>query len=579
LPILAALACAGWTIFAGKDLNWDLLNYHYYAPYQLLGGRLGQDYFAASAQGYLNPLGYLPFYLMVSWGWHSVLVSVLLAAAHGGALALLYAIAWRLFAPRAAMALVATALGAASAVFWATVGTSFLDPLLVVPMLGGLLLLLERRAWGLAGFLFGCAAALKYSNAIYALAAAPLAFAGGRRAAVAYVGGGALGVALLAGPWLALMAHEFGNPLFPGLTAGGGRFAPRDLLAALLLPFRMAVLDRSLYAEIFAPDLRFAALALLALAVPFRHFQFRIEDRRLFAFFALAYVLWVVTSANSRYGMLLLLLAGVCVARLAEALMAPRIARVSLGVLLALQLVAAIVAAPSRWFIAEPWSARWLPYEPPARALRAPALYLSLETLPMAAVAPFLHPGSSFVNVRGQHTIDPGSPRLAALVERHRGRVRTLGRAADHHVYAGMLAYLGYRLDAHDCFTIAWRRDDDDALSRAANWLSRTPPTSEPLSVQSCALAAAPRDAAQLERERRVSAIFDRVERTCARLFRGQSAVTEPFGGGWLRHYVDLDARLELIGERLVLNRYRAGVLLDLGRLSDWEREGFSSCP
>src|SRR5260370_10654635 len=63
-----------------------------------------------------------------------------------------------------------------------TVGGSFLDPLLVPPMLAGLLLLLRedrhagRRA-ALAGALFGAAAALKYSNAVYALAALPLALA------------------------------------------------------------------------------------------------------------------------------------------------------------------------------------------------------------------------------------------------------------------------------------------------------------------------------------------------------------------------------------------------------------------
>ena len=26
--LLAGAVCAAWTIHAGKDLNWDLLNYH-----------------------------------------------------------------------------------------------------------------------------------------------------------------------------------------------------------------------------------------------------------------------------------------------------------------------------------------------------------------------------------------------------------------------------------------------------------------------------------------------------------------------------------------------------------------------
>jgi hypothetical protein len=562
LPSLAVAACAAWTLLAGKDLNWDLLNYHYYAPYQLLDARLAQDFFAASAQSYLNPLGYLPFYLMVSWGWHAVIVSVLLAAAHAASLVLLYAIAWRLFAPRVAMAVLASALGAASAVFWATVGTSFLDPLLVPPMLGGLLLLMERRAFAVAGFLFGAAAALKYSNAIFALAAAPLALLAGRRAAAAYVAGGTLGVALLAGPWLALLWREFGHPFYPGLTGGGGRFVPQDPVAALLLPFRMVMLDRALYAEIFAPDLRFAALALLALALPFQRGTLQPGERRLFGFFALAYVLWVLTSANSRYGLLLLLLAGVCVARLAEMLFPPRAARIALGLLLLLQLIVMVIAAPARWFVAEPWSKRWFPYQAPERE---PALYLTIETQPMAVIAPFLHPDSAFVNLRGQRTLSAREPRLVELLKRYEGRVRVLGRSIEPAAYDAHLARIGYRLDRGECFTIEWRRDDGDALSRAANWLSRTPPSSEPLALESCALRPAPRDPARDAREREASALFDRVEKACPQYFRGQSAVTEPFGtSGWARHYVDLDARLEAFGDRMLLNRYRAGEIVDL---------------
>ena len=47
--LVPAVLCAAWTVIAGKDVNWDLLNYHYYLPYELVGGRLGLDFFAASA--------------------------------------------------------------------------------------------------------------------------------------------------------------------------------------------------------------------------------------------------------------------------------------------------------------------------------------------------------------------------------------------------------------------------------------------------------------------------------------------------------------------------------------------------
>src|SRR5687768_4607906 len=87
---LPALLLAAWTVVAGKDLNWDLLHYHYYVAHSLLTGRFDHDYFAARTESYLNPLGYVPFYLMVQAGWHSVLVSMLLAAVHSASIGLLF---------------------------------------------------------------------------------------------------------------------------------------------------------------------------------------------------------------------------------------------------------------------------------------------------------------------------------------------------------------------------------------------------------------------------------------------------------------------------------------------------------
>jgi len=617
---LPAAICAAWTVFAGKDVNWDLLNYHYYLPFELLAGRLEQDFFAASAQSYLNPIGYVPFYLMVSSGWHSVVASIALAVAHSLNIALLYLLAWRLFAhlpgrDRAVLSVLATALGASTAVYWETVGSSFLDPLLVPPMLAGLLLLLDespiaaRRALA-AGALFGAAAALKYSNAIYALAALPLALAMPRlsgvaraRACLAYMAGGAVTLAAMAGPWLALLMREFGNPVFPlmngwfqspyapAVNMVSERFTPAEFTAVLSFPFRMIALDRGLYSENFAPDVRFAALLAAAVALPFVAGRrnapppgaLRGDDWRLLAFFTASLMLWLVSSANGRYGLIVLLLAGVCLARITERLLPGGAARVTLGVLLVAQLATSIVAAPSRWFIAEPWSRHWLPYEVPQRALLERALYITVEMLPMAVVAPFVHPASSFVNFRGQHSLPADSPKLATLLERHRGHVRALGRGlelvegrppADQvKAYDDTLLRLGYRVDAADCFTIAWRPDDDDLLSRMANRLAGPRLPHEPLSVVSCALRMATRDPAGVEKERHASALFDRIERACPRLFRGQTAVTEPLGSGWSRHYPGLDARLNAYADRAILNRYRAGTHFDLGLLSDWERE------
>ena len=610
------LACALWTVFAGKDLNWDLLNYHYYLPFELIAGRVEQDFYAASAQSYLNPLGYVPFYLMVASGWHSVVVSVLLAAVHSMSLALLYLLARRLFADlpereRTTFSMLAAALGGATPVFWATVGTSFLDPLLTPFMLAGLLLLLDApaapmRRTMLSGALFGAAAALKYSNAIYAVAALPLAlpqlaWRARLRAGLGYAAGGALAVVLLAGPWLIVMAQDFGNPVFPLMNGWfhspyapqvntvSDRFTPSSIGAALSLPFRMATLDRHLYSETFAPDIRLAALlgvglALAVLAISraqVRDALLRGPDWRMLGFLCISATLWIATSANARYGMIVLLLAGVALARLVERLLAAAAARIALVVLLVVQLGLSVFASPARWFIAEPWSRHWFPYDVPQKALREPALYLTLEILPMAVVAPFVHPASSFVNFRGQHSIPTDSPKLAALIARHRGHLRALGRGllsstgippSDQvRAYDATLRRIGYRLDTRNCFTIAWRPDDQDALSRAANRFTDASPSHEPLSVASCALLPARRDPAEARAEHRASRLFDRIERECPALFQGQTAVTEPLGSAWTRNYGDLDARLESYGDRVVLNRYGKAEVLDLGRLSDWQ--------
>src|SRR5207245_904084 len=288
----------------------------------------------------------------------SVAVSIVLAVAHSLSIGLLYLLAWRLFArlrgrDRAILSILATALGASTAVYWETVGSSFLDPLLVPPMLAGLLLLVDespraaRRALA-AGALFGAAAALKYSNAIYVLAALPLALAmpvlsgvARLRACLAYLAGGA-----------ALLAAAVALPV----VAARRNAPPQSAL--------------------------------------------RGDDWRVLAFFAASLVLWLASSANARYGLIVLLIAGVALARIAERLLPAGIARTALAMLLVVQLGTSVMASPPRWFIAEPWSLHWLPYDVPERALREPALYVTVEVLPMAVIAPFVHPASSFVNFR-----------------------------------------------------------------------------------------------------------------------------------------------------------------------------------
>jgi hypothetical protein len=619
---IPAALCAAWTVVAGKDLSWDLLHYHYYVAHSLVGDRMAQDWFAAGAQSYLNPIGYLPFYWMVAAGWHSVLVSMVLAALHGANLALLYLIAQQLFshypaAHRIALSALAAALGGASAVFWTTAGTSFLDPLLTVPMLAAVLLVLgapagARRA-GAAGLLFGAAAALKYSNAAFALAGlvlvATLPAANWRervRQTAAYAGGGALAVTIFAGHWLARLAAEFGNPVFPLFNAvfrspyapaasfAAARFAPQDFADALLLPLRIASPTSMIYTEISAPDLRFAALALALVflagmavlgrtAAGSRTKTLSRDDGRLLAFLGVSLAAWIMTSANGRYGMLVLLLVGPCLARLADRLLAPRWAYFALGLLLAAQITACAMISPPRWFLAERWSARWLPVAPAQQATEQPAIYLMPDVQSMSAVFSFLHPASSFANLQGQRADSPGWRRIAAQLERGDRPARVLGRDLRLQpdgrprpevveVYDWTLIRFGYRVDPARCFAVDWRPDDADALSRLAAAVAiPAAPRERVLSLASCALVKAQRDPREAAEEQRISAVFDRVERECPRVLRGQTAVTERSGAEWLRNYPGLEARLETNAGHLVLVPWFKLRYVGIGPVKDWE--------
>jgi hypothetical protein len=123
--------------------------------------------------------------------------------------------------------------------------------------------------------LFGAAAALKYSNAMFALAAVvlvvsqPAARISFRlRALAAYCAGGAAGLALFGGPTFVHLYREYGNPVFPlfnawfrspdfpSLSVSAERFAPKTVADALTFPLRIVSPEAMIYAEISAPDLR-----------------------------------------------------------------------------------------------------------------------------------------------------------------------------------------------------------------------------------------------------------------------------------------------------------------------------------
>ena len=64
--VLCVAVAGAASLLIGKDVNWDLRNYHYYNAFAFLNGRFGWDLAPAQIQTYFNPLGDFPFYALVN---------------------------------------------------------------------------------------------------------------------------------------------------------------------------------------------------------------------------------------------------------------------------------------------------------------------------------------------------------------------------------------------------------------------------------------------------------------------------------------------------------------------------------
>ena len=412
------LAGAAYAWFAGEDINWDWRNYHEYNAFALINGRYDQDVAPAGIQTFLNPLAYLPAYLLR----HHVgapLWGMMLGAIHGLNLALIY---WfsRLVLSGAASGLTlaaAVVIAAFGPMTLSEVGTSFADILTALPVIAGLGLIVSANAKHrtrhlIAGILIGGAVGLKLTNMVFFLgAAASLLYAARPLMALScFAIGGAIGGLGTGGAWAWALWQEFGNPVFPFYNTifrsseapleamADVRFMPHNLWDAAAYPFYWLIGDHRSSEWPFR-DPRFAIAFVLfavnagaSLLGKIRVFARR--DKQFLLFFAVAYGTWLFTFSIHRYAVVLeLLCAPLIVLLLSRLLLAfqhetPRTDRLPRANFAALTAAAAIAL----WSQAADWSRRpWSdPYQPVlSGALRNPAAYLLIEK-PVGYVVPLL---------------------------------------------------------------------------------------------------------------------------------------------------------------------------------------------
>lgn len=444
----------------GQDVDFDLLNYHFFDPYWLLVNHM-RDIAPAYLQTYYNPLIDIPFYFGVrdlpSWG-----VGAAIALVQSLSFPLLYLIARRFVASRL-LALLLAGLGMFTSVAITELGTIMGDTLTAPLVLASVYLALRavssspvdpgggqsRRAMRLsrrptasaggvvlAGVVAGIAAGLKLSGIPLAVGLvigfASLAGPVLMRLRVTAIAGAGLIVGLLIsyGWWGYEMTAKFGNPIFPYMNqVFHSKFAsltsntdptskPHGIVQILFYPFYWTVhpdrVGLGPFRELSGPVLETLLILLLIKGV-WRSVGtgawkplFRSDPERLLMTFAVvSYFVWVVEFGIYRYivpvemlAFLLIFLAG---RRLFQDLAPRKVGAIGFAVLVAVTLATERVGYAQR----PTWTAHYFRVSVPRPVTTEKAAFVMVGFNPNAYLIPYFPSDDLFIRTEFTVTSTP----------------------------------------------------------------------------------------------------------------------------------------------------------------------------
>jgi hypothetical protein len=621
------LFAIGWTVTLGKDLHWDAVNYHLYSGFSALNDRFTLDFFGAGTPAYVNPYANVPLYLMWRADWPALWMALAFATFHAGLLWLAFELALVAGIRRGrrelpAFALLAVVLTATNPVLLQGLGSTMSDPSVSVLVLAGWLAIAHTLRYGhwrtaaIAGALCGIAAALKLSNAVYAIAAVPAlaimpgSIAARSRGIAVFSGACAAGFVIAALPWSWQLWREFRNPFFPFLNEyfqspdfttsplKQERFIPLTWQAFLFRPFEMLSAASAVHVEPRAPDLRYAALlAALAAWVSARwrcaptraiHDAGASDDLTaagrcmagMLVGLAVAWCLWLAISGNGRY-----FLPMACVASVVLALVLQRIyiawptATITAAILIVTMQLVQLALGSDLKRDGYAWEGPWFRTEIPDRLRTEPYFFLSPGILSGSIFVPYLHPESGMMNIGGFNVIGPrhpGGERAQKLIEHNATRLRFLLALPEGVVdrktlpgppnnLRGYFRRFGLRIDGSDC----------EFLRLEGNVRGERRPMKDKWKhFISCRLVIAPGEREAYEREVGFyDAIFDRVEAVCPQLFFPARPVTQEFLY-WARTYHSGSEMQLFVDEGRVKYFFylRGGEPIDIGSVADWRK-------
>src|SRR3990167_483831 len=340
----AMLLCGLLSVHFGKELQWDLVSYHYYNPYALFHHRLNFDYWPA---GYIhiffNPamdfLGYFLIHSFSPW-W----VEFILGAIHGINFWLIFYLSYFILSLaqekfKMIIAFILALVGMYGPVSFSEIGSFMGDNLISIFVLLSILLqvmLFDRyyanqknllRLSIASGLLLGMAVGLKLTAAYFVLGMLvaylflPIPYV--VRFKMIFVWSVALGFGFLLvyGYWMIFLWQKYHNPFFPLLNGVfhspyfpaynwyDNQFFPRNTLQTFFYPFYFSI-NGELVSEYFFMDFRFSVIYILVflagLCWLWRSLHQTISkkndiDRWFIVFFITSYVIWQCYFSNIRY--------------------------------------------------------------------------------------------------------------------------------------------------------------------------------------------------------------------------------------------------------------------------------------
>lgn len=502
---LCVTGAAAAAVYLGQDTNWDQRNYHLYAVHAWLTGRTLTDLAPAQIQTWLNPLPYLPNYLLIQHT-RPVVAGFVTGAVAGINGLLLWILARRSFDHKRdgvnrLCAGLATVLGMTGSMFVSFLGTTFGE---CSPMVLGALIGVtsgkhdtnhgDARRFLVAGCCLGAACGLKLTNLVYALGLAATllvlwpSFKLRVWSLLMYAVGGAAGFLAGGGYWAAKLWLDFRNPTFPFFNAifrsrlyepvnfADVVYLPKSFMSAMVTsPFEwlLGIYDHS--NPMFFREPRFAMVAgLLPLAMIVTVLRSN-EPRRsdadadaenlasgrnfwiLSLFCVFSYAIWLDRFGIQRYILTLELLSGVVLLLSLDRLL--RSAKEVCVVMGLLVIVSLFWTRPPEWGRI-PYGADWFGF-PHSDETASPTLYVMTGWDPMAYAILYMPKADRFVRVGGNMPLEPAMPlgeRVLRVIHAYTGPIRTLSMGVrDQDV--PRLQRFGLVIQADSCRSLQSRMD------------------------------------------------------------------------------------------------------------------------